>query len=75
MNTFADHCKFVIVTSEHNFSVTAFLNRIKSTLEDSEGNRSSCVKDKAHFGSMPLFTGSEFGDITVKNWTSITNEV
>uniref|UniRef100_M4AY83 Microtubule crosslinking factor 2 n=1 Tax=Xiphophorus maculatus TaxID=8083 RepID=M4AY83_XIPMA len=68
------HCKFVIVTSEHNFSVTAFLNRIKSTLEDSEGNRSSCVKDKAHFGSMPLFTGSEFGDITVKNWTSITNE-
>ncbi|XP_027868056.1 protein SOGA1 isoform X2 [Xiphophorus couchianus] len=48
--------------------------RIKSTLEDSEGNRSSCVKDKAHFGSMPLFSGSEFGDITVKNWTSITNE-
>ncbi|XP_043962984.1 protein SOGA1 isoform X4 [Gambusia affinis] len=48
--------------------------RVKSTLEDSEGNRFSCVKDKAHFGSMPLFTGGEFGDITVKNWTSITNE-
>ncbi|XP_014909447.1 protein SOGA1 isoform X2 [Poecilia latipinna] len=48
--------------------------RIKSTLEDSEGSRSSCAKDKAHFGSMPLFTGAEFGDVTVKNWTSITNE-
>ncbi|XP_054904406.1 protein SOGA1 isoform X2 [Poeciliopsis prolifica] len=48
--------------------------RIKSALDDSEGSRSSCVKDKAHFGSMPLFTGAEFGDITVKNWTSITNE-
>ncbi|XP_014877217.1 protein SOGA1-like [Poecilia latipinna] len=23
---------------------------------------------------MPLFTGAEFGDVTVKNWTSITNE-
>ncbi|XP_015253790.1 PREDICTED: protein SOGA1 isoform X1 [Cyprinodon variegatus] len=48
--------------------------RVKSTVEDSEVNKSTCEKDKALFGSLPLFTRAELGDISVKNWTSLTNE-
>ncbi|XP_047220736.1 protein SOGA1 isoform X2 [Girardinichthys multiradiatus] len=48
--------------------------RVKSTLEDSEVNKSTCEKDKAQLGSLPLFTQAEYGDITVKNWSNLTNE-
>ncbi|KAM4738233.1 microtubule cross-linking factor 2 isoform 2-T2 [Anableps anableps] len=48
--------------------------RIKATLEDSDVSESVCEKAKAQFGLLPLFTRAEFGDLTVKNWTNLTNE-
>lgn len=65
----------VVVTAAHTFSFTLFLNRIKSVMEDSEVEKSSCEEDKARFGSLPLLTRTEFGDASVKNWTSLTSEV
>ncbi|KAM4570698.1 microtubule cross-linking factor 2 isoform 2-T2 [Fundulus diaphanus] len=48
--------------------------RIKTTSEDSEVNKSAGEKYKAQFGSLPLFTAAGFSDMTVKNWTNLTNE-